>query len=186
MRARREWEVGSGTVDAGTERRAARSGTTPHSPPPKASFRPASLADVAGLQALIAPFVATGDLLPRSEYDLSRHIKEYQVAVGPGGDVVGSVALKIYSPTLAELGALAVRADHQGQGLGKALCDALLAEARALGLREVFALTRKPLFFLRLGFTLAEREHFPLKVWADCTKCPRQAACDEVAVTLAL
>ena len=150
----------------------------------RVSVRPASLADVAGLQELIAPWVTTGDLLPRSEYDLSRHIKEYHVAVTPGGEIVGSVALKIYSPRLAELGALAVRADQQGSGLGKALCEALLAEARALGLREVFALTRKPLFFLRLGFTLAEREHFPLKVWADCTKCPRQAACDEVAVTL--
>jgi N-acetylglutamate synthase-like GNAT family acetyltransferase len=148
--------------------------------------RPASLADVPGLQALIAPFVATGDLLPRSEYDLSRHIKEYHVAATPSGDIVGSVALKIYSPRLAELGALAVRADQQGHGIGKALCDALLADARALGLREVFALTRKPLFFLRLGFTLAEREHFPMKVWADCAKCPRQYACDEVAVTTAL
>jgi amino-acid N-acetyltransferase len=150
------------------------------------AVRPASLADVPGLQALIAPFVATGDLLPRSEYDLSRHIKEYHVAATPSGEIVGSVALKIYSPKLAELGALAVRADQQGNGIGKALCDAVLADARALGLREVFALTRKPLFFLRLGFTLAEREHFPMKVWADCAKCPRQYACDEVAVTTAL
>ena len=151
-----------------------------------AAVRPATLADVPGLQALIAPFVATGDLLPRSEYDLSRHIKEYHVAATSSGEIVGSVALKIYSPKLAELGALAVRADQQGNGIGKALCDALLADARALGLREVFALTRKPLFFLRLGFTLAEREHFPMKVWADCAKCPRQYACDEVAVTTAL
>jgi len=155
-------------------------------PCPLGAVRPASLADVAGLQALIAPFVATGDLLPRSEYDLSRHIKEYHVAATPAGEIVGSVALKIYSPKLAELGALAVRADQQGTGFGKALCEAVLADARALGLREVFALTRKPLFFLRLGFTLAEREHFPMKVWADCAKCPRQYACDEVAVTIAL
>lgn len=155
-------------------------------PSPAAVVRPAVLADVPGLQALIAPFVSTGDLLPRSEYDLSRHIKEYHVAATPSGEVVGSVALKIYSPKLAELGALAVRADQQGGGLGKALCESVLAEARALGLREVFALTRKPLFFLRLGFTLAEREHFPMKVWADCAKCPRQYACDEVAVTIAL
>lgn len=168
------------------ELRIAPSRTAPRSPLPEVAVRPATLADVAGLQALIAPWVATGDLLPRSEYDLSRHIREYQVAATPAGEVVGSVALKIYSPTLAELGALAVRADQQGGGLGKALCDALLADARALGLREVFALTRKPLFFLRMGFTLAEREHFPLKVWADCNKCPRQAACDEVAVTIGL
>jgi amino-acid N-acetyltransferase len=59
-------------------------------------------------------------------------------------------------------------------------------DARALGLSEVFGLTRKPLFFLRLGFRVAEKEQFPLKVWSDCTRCPRQHACDEVAVALTL
>ena len=37
-----------------------------------------------------------------------------------------------------------------------------------------------------LGFEPAVREHFPLKVWADCARCPRQDACDEVAVSLKL
>jgi len=50
----------------------------------------------------------------------------------------------------------------------------------------VLALTRKPAFFLKVGFAPAEREHFPLKVWADCTRCPRQNCCDEVAVVLRL
>jgi N-acetylglutamate synthase-like GNAT family acetyltransferase len=135
---------------------------------------------------LIAPWVATGDLLPRSEYDLCRHIKEYHVARTANGEVVGSVALKLYNQELGELAALAVRQDQQGTGVGRALCDAVLAEARMLGLRQVFALTRKPLFFLRLGFSLAERDRFPEKVWADCTRCPRQACCDEVAVSVAL
>jgi len=53
-------------------------------------------------------------------------------------------------------------------------------------LNEVFGLTRKPLFFMRLGFRVAEKEQFPLKVWADCARCPRQHACDEVAVALKL
>jgi N-acetylglutamate synthase-like GNAT family acetyltransferase len=79
-----------------------------------------------------------------------------------------------------------VRDDWQGAGLGRALCVSVIDEARGLGLRELFALTRKPLFFTRLGFEPAEREHFPLKVWADCARCPRQDACDEVAVTLKL
>lgn len=149
-------------------------------------IRPAHLADVPALERLVAPWVAGGDLLPRSRYDFCRHIREYQVAVDHDGVVVGSVALKLYSLDLGELGALAVRGDWQGAGLGRALCATVVDEARALGLREVFALTRKPLFFTRLGFEAAEREHFPLKVWADCTRCPRQDACDEVAVTLKL
>lgn len=146
------------------------------------AVRPAVLADVPALETLIAPFVASGDLLPRSRYDFCRHIKEYQVAALPDGMLVGSVALKVYSLELGELAALAVRASWQGQGVGRALVDAVVGEAREQGLRELFALTRQPLFFTRLGFTPAVREHFPLKVWADCDRCPRRTACDEAAV----
>ena len=149
-------------------------------------LRPATLADVAAMEAFIAPFVATGDLLPRSNYDLCRHIKEYVVAETPDGSLVGTGSLKVYSAGLAEIAALAVREDQQGRGVGKALVEALLVDARAMGLSEVFGLTRKPLFFLRLGFHVVEKEQFPLKVWADCARCPRQHACDEVAVALTL
>ena len=74
--------------------------------------------------------------------------------------------------------------DAQGSGVGRAIMEALIAEARASGLAEVLALTRKPAFFFKLGFLPSEKEHFPLKVWADCTRCPRQNCCDEVAVVL--
>jgi amino-acid N-acetyltransferase len=153
-------------------------------------LRPARLADVPQLEQLMAPYVATGDLLPRSNYDLCRHIKEYVVAETssppPDGGVVGCGSLKIYSRDLAEVAGLAVRQDYQGAGAGRALMEALIAEARAHGLAEVLALTRKPAFFLRLGFVPAEKEHFPLKVWADCARCPRQNCCDEIAVVLKL
>jgi N-acetylglutamate synthase-like GNAT family acetyltransferase len=155
-------------------------------PQPDSTLRPAVLADVAGMEALMAPFVATGDLLPRSNYDLCRHIKEYVVAEDRDGAIVGTASLKIYSTGLAEIAGLAVRDDQQGKGVGRALVESLLADARALGLDEVFGLTRKPLFFMRLGFRVAEKEEFPLKVWADCARCPRQNACDEVAVALTL
>jgi N-acetylglutamate synthase-like GNAT family acetyltransferase len=149
-------------------------------------LRPATLADVAAMEVLMTPFVATGDLLPRSNYDLCRHIKEYVVAETHDGSLVGTGSLKVYSTQLAEIAGLAVREDQQGRGVGKALVEVLLVDARALGLAEVFGLTRKPLFFLRLGFRVAEKQQFPLKVWADCARCPRQHACDEVAVALTL
>jgi len=156
------------------------------SPQRHAALRPATLADVEAMERLMAPFVATGDLLPRSNYDLCRHIKEYVVAEAADGAIAGTASLKVYSTELAEVAGLAVREDQQGAGLGKALVEALLIDARALGLKVVFGLTRKPLFFLRLGFRVAEKEEFPLKVWADCARCPRQHACDEVAVALTL
>jgi len=149
-------------------------------------LRPAVLLDVTGMEELMAPFVASGDLLPRSNYDLCRHIKEYVVAEGHDGAIVGTASLKVYSTELAEVAGLAVRDDQQGRGVGKALVESLLVDARALGLKVVFGLTRKPLFFIRLGFQVAEKEQFPLKVWADCARCPRQHACDEVAVALTL
>lgn len=155
-------------------------------PAPPPVIRAAVLADVARMEALMAPFVSTGDLLPRSNYDLCRHIKEYVVAEDADGAIVGTASLKVYSTTLAEIAALAVHDSQQGRGVGRALVESLLEDARALGLREVFGLTRKPMFFLRLGFRPAEKAEFPLKVWADCARCPRQDACDEVAVALTL
>jgi amino-acid N-acetyltransferase len=134
----------------------------------------------------MAPYVATGDLLPRSNYDLCRHIKEYVVAETTASEIVACGSLKIYSRELGELAGLAVRSDRQGAGLGRSLLEALVVEARAHGLIEILALTRQPEFFRKLGFAPAEREHFPLKVWADCVKCPRNDCCDEVAVILRL
>jgi len=157
-------------------------------PAPAPAVRAATLDDVPQLEALMAPYVASGDLLPRNNYDLCRHIKEYVVAEGggTGGAVIGCASLKIYSRELAEIAGLAVRSDQQGAGVGRALTEAIIAEARAAGLAELLALTRKPAFFLKLGFQPSEKEHFPLKVWADCARCPRQNCCDEVAVVLKL
>ena len=168
------WGVGRGGVTSPVA-------PTPHIPHP--TIRAATLADVVQLESLMAPFVATGDLLPRSNYDLCRHIKEY-VVVEANGAIVACGALKVYSATLAEVAGLAVRDDWQGRGLGKRVVEALIAEARAQGLAEVLALTRKPDFFYRLGFGLSDRHHFPIKVWADCARCPRQSRCDEIAVTM--
>ena len=155
-------------------------------PRPELEIRSASLADVPGLEALMAPFIATGDLLPRSNYDLCRHIKEYVIAVTPEGEVIGCGSLKVYSQTLGEVAGLAVADGWQGAGIGRAIVEGLLEDARELGLSETFALTRKPDFFGRLGCDRTEKTRFPLKVWADCARCPRQSCCDEIAVTKTL
>src|SRR5256886_15160773 len=91
----------------------------PNAPRPGVVVRGAVLADVPALEALQAPYVATGDLLPRSNFDLCRHIKEYLVAEAGDGDLVGCGSLKIYSRDLAEVAGLAVRAEQQGE-IGRA------------------------------------------------------------------
>jgi amino-acid N-acetyltransferase len=81
---------------------------------------------------------------------------------------------------------LAVRPDHHGNGLGGRLVARVVEDARALGLERVIALTREVAFFERSGFAVVERDALPRKVWADCIRCPRRHACDEVAVLLEL
>jgi amino-acid N-acetyltransferase len=75
-----------------------------------------------------------------------------------------------------------VRPDHHGNGLGAELVARAVEDARALGLARVIALTREAAFFERCGFVPVDRETLPRKVWADCLRCPRRHACDEVAM----
>lgn len=35
---------------------------------------------------------------------------------------------------------------------------------------------------MKNGFTVVEKDIFPEKVWTDCIHCPKQHACDEIAV----
>src|SRR2546428_4721976 len=156
---------GSGALRPAPVNRLAPDDTAPVSPRLATLVRPALLADVPALEALQAPYVATGDLLPRSNYDLCRHIKEWVVVAEPGdGSIVGCGALKIYSAELAEVAGLAVRRDRPGGGLGRALFEALLAQGRDHRLAQGFPPPRKPDLFLRFGLAPAEKEQVPVKV----------------------
>jgi len=148
------------------------------------STRAATPLDVPAMVQLMGPYIATGDLLPRTATDLERDIAQYTVATDRLGAVIGMGALRPYSSGLAEVIALAVSARAQGQGAGQAIVERLLERAAELGFAEVFALTRVPGFFHRLGFTTVEKVRFPLKVWFDCARCPRRHSCDEIAVHL--
>ena len=81
-----------------------------------------------------------------------------------------------------EVRSLAVREDQLKTGLGRALVQACLDDARALGVRRVYALTYQRAFFEHLGFRHIERDSLPHKVWQDCIKCPHFPNCDEEAV----
>lgn len=148
------------------------------------STRAATPHDVPAMVQLMGPYIATGDLLPRTAADLERDIETYSVATDQRGAVIGMGALKPYASGLAEVIALAVSPRAQGQGVGLSVVERLLDRAAELGFADVFALTRVPGFFQRLGFTTVEKSRFPLKVWFDCARCPRRHSCDEIAVHL--
>ncbi len=137
--------------------------------------------DVPELLGLINGYAGRGLLLPRSEASLRAALDDFTVAEA-AGELVGCAALSELGPGLGEVRSLAVREDHAGRGLGRALVNHLLAEARERGFVEVLALTRRVPFFEALGFAVTRRERFLDKMMVDCQACPRNVCCDETAM----
>jgi amino-acid N-acetyltransferase len=144
--------------------------------------RAAEIADMQRVEPLINGFAARNLMLPKSVDQLVRNFREFVVAEDAHGGLLGCGALRIYSPSLAEIVSLAVSERAHGAGVGGTLVERLCDEARALSVSTVFALTLRDGFFHRLGFRTVPKEMFPLKVWADCRSCPKLHACDEIAV----
>ena len=165
---------------------APRLSAAPPAPSPNGHvLRRAEISDVPSIARLMADFVAQGVLLPRPVGELYQCIREFHVAT-IAGEVVACGALRLLWGDLGEVRSLAVRPDQRGKGMGAAIVDAVVADARSLGLPRVIALTREVPFFESCGFTQAERDSLPRKVWTDCVQCPRRHACDEVAMVLDL
>jgi len=149
---------------------------------PRVALGPATLEDVEGIARLINGFAERGLMLPKSEPELCRQIREYVVATDRRGTVLGCGGLRLYSRERAEIVGLAVDESCHGTGLGGALVDALLLEARSMGLGTVFALTLEEGFFRRKGFRTVPRTAIPEKLAADCASCFKREHCREVAV----
>ena len=146
-------------------------------------LRRATEADVPALLALINGYAARNLLLHRTELSVRSRLGDFVVAVDDDeGEVVGCAALTALGPGLGEVRSLAVRQDHEGHGLGRAMVESFLAEASQRGFVEVLALTRRRSFFEGLGFEVTRRERFLDKLLADCQACPMNPACDEIAM----
>ena len=124
-------------------------------------------------------------MLERSEGFLAEHIRDFGVAE-EDRVFLGCAALAVLTSELAEIRSLAVSPEAAGRGIGRALVEACVAEARRLGLRRVFALTLVPAFFERCGFTLTSLARLPEKSAEECPVCPKRFACDEHALVLHL
>jgi amino-acid N-acetyltransferase len=147
-------------------------------------IRPARAEDVDAIRTLIDGYAAQDLMLSRSPEFLLANLRDYVVA--EDGTFAGCCALATLTPDLAELRSLAVRPETSGRGVGKALVDACVEQARRLGLRRVFALTLVPEFFERCGFTLISLGRLPEKSAAECPVCPKRFACDEQAMLMNL
>ena len=151
-------------------------------------IRKAFAIDVKRIHALINSCAQEGEMLPRSLNELYEHVRDMYVYenededAGAGG-IKGVCALHIVWEDLAEIRSLAVDREARGTGVGTALAEACIEEARGLGVREVFALTYAPGFFKRLGFEVVDKSKLPHKIWGDCIRCPKFPDCNEYAVS---
>ncbi len=149
------------------------------------ALRPARADDVEPMRELIDRYAQEDRMLSRSRDFLLEHLRDFFVAEDDG-EFLGCCALAILTADLAEVRSLAVRPEASGRGVGKALVESCVAEARRLGLRRVFSLTLVPEFFERCGFTLTSLGRLPEKSASECPVCPKRFACDEQAMLLHL
>lgn len=143
--------------------------------------RQANLSDVPAIVELIRYWADKGEHLPRKTEDIMQAIHTFAVAECDG-EVVGCGALYVYGTGLAEIRSLGLKPEQTGKGLGADLVQFSLNQARQLGIQRVIVLTRQPRFFVRLGFTQADKNTWPEKVMKDCEYCPRKHACDETGL----
>ena len=145
------------------------------------NVRSAKISDAKAIHALIGSYAERDRMLFRSLADIYENLQTFTV-VELDGKVVGCCALEIIWADLAEIKSLAVDAANKGKGAGKMLVDDVMKKAAQLSVPKVFALTMEPDFFVKLSFSVVEKDKLPMKVWSDCARCPKQQNCDEVAV----
>ncbi len=136
--------------------------------------------DAVAISRLNNSFANEGQMLLRTPEMISLAIDDYIVAEGPAGEILACGALKEYSPSVAEIAAIAVSRDAHGQGLGRAIVRRVEDLARMRGIYDVFALTLQPEFFSAIGYERVDRARYPEKIRRDCLACTRRFACNEI------
>ena len=128
--------------------------------------RRARAGDVRAIRALVEPLTATRVLVAKDAVAYYESLQQFRV-VEDDGRVVGCGALHVMWEDLAEVRTLAVHPSASGQGVGSQLLDALLDDARDLGIKRVFCLTFEVDFFSRHGFEPIEGRAVEPEVYAE-------------------
>ena len=126
------------------------------------SLREATEDDVGGILKLIEPFEKDGTLVKRSRTEIERDASSYTV-IEHDGVIFACAALNPYPEgRTAEMAALTVSPDVQGQGDGERVLKRIEQRARAAGLESIFVLTtRTTHWFLKRGFVLVDADWLP-------------------------
>jgi len=145
-------------------------------------IRKAAIKDVVAIHELLAYYAEQGELLARPRSELYDHLRDFSVFEDGSGNLLGCCALAFCWKDLAEIRSLAVSPDHTGKGVGTALVEDAIAEAIRFEIEKLFALTYRPTFFTRFGFSRIDRNQLPIKIWGGCLNCVKFPNCDEIAM----
>jgi amino-acid N-acetyltransferase len=126
------------------------------------SLREATVDDVGGILQLIEPFEKDGTLVKRSRTEIERDVGNYTV-IEHDGVIFACAALYAYPESkTAEMAALTVSPQVQGQGDGERVLKRVEQRARAAGLESIFVLTtRTTHWFLKRGFVRVDPDWLP-------------------------
>lgn len=146
-------------------------------------IRKAKVSDVKVIYKLLSTFSESGKILPRSLSEIYDNLRDYSVyCSGDQETAVGACAIHVSWEDLAEIRSLTVEEEFANRGIGKALVEHCLVEAKELGVGRVFVLTYNTRFFEKRGFRPVDKSSLPHKIWSDCLKCIKFPDCDEVAM----
>jgi amino-acid N-acetyltransferase len=145
------------------------------------NVRNATVKDVEAIYSLISYYAQLDKMLFRSKAYIFDNLQMFSVAE-VDGKVVGCCTLAVIWSDLAEIKSLAVMDGYKNTGIGRALVEKAVEQAKNLGVDKVFALTLEPAFFEKQGFAVVDKKTLPMKVWSDCARCTKQQNCDETAV----
>ena len=125
-------------------------------------LREATADDVGGILQLIEPFEKDGTLVKRDRTEIERDIDHYTI-IDHDGVIFACAALYPYPEAkTAEMAALTVSPQSQGQGDGEKILKRIEQRARAMGLKSIFVLTTRTMhWFLKRGFKQVDPDWLP-------------------------
>jgi amino-acid N-acetyltransferase len=125
-------------------------------------LREATADDVGGILQLIEPFENDGTLVKRNRTEIERDVDHYTI-IDHDGVIFACAALYPYPEAkTAEMAALTVSPQSQGQGDGEKILKRVEQRARAMGLQSIFVLTTRTMhWFLKRGFAQMEPDWLP-------------------------
>jgi amino-acid N-acetyltransferase len=125
-------------------------------------LREAGSDDVGGILQLIEPFEKDGTLVKRDRTEIERDIDHYTI-IEHDGVIFACAALYPYPEArTAEMAALTVSPQSQGQGDGEKVLKRIEQRARAMGLKSIFVLTTRTMhWFIKRGFVQVDPDWLP-------------------------